>query len=97
MTDQHLTPKFIRDEEGSFLAEVTLSSSDEHLLEMDYSLGDDAVLLTVIKGGDYISLDMTPRDITALKETLDRCSERLAAEQEDFGADADGATDCLRY
>lgn len=94
MTDQHLTPKFIRDEEGSFLAEVTMSSSEEHLLEVDYSLGNDAVLLTVIKGGDHISLDMTPRDITALKKTLDRCSERLAAEQEAFRADADGATNC---
>lgn len=94
MTEQHLTPKFIRDEPGSFLAEVTMSSSEEHLLEMDYSLGGDAVLLTVIKGGDHISLDMTPRDITALKETLDRCSERLAAEQEAFRADADGATNC---
>lgn len=93
MTDQPLNPKFIRDEPGAFLAEVTLSSSEESMVEMDYQVGDDAVLVTFIKGGDHISLDMAASDITTLRETLDRCAERLAAEQEALRADVDWETD----
>lgn len=66
-----------------------MSSSKEEAVLMDYSFGDEGVLVTVIKGDENISLDMTARDISVLKETLDRCEQRLAAEQEALGADAD--------
>ena len=71
-----------------------MSSGDEQMVEVDYLVGDDAVLVTVIKGDRHISLDMAGSDISALRETLDRCEERLAAEQKAFRADADGAADC---
>ena len=93
MTNQPLNPKFIRDEPGAFLAEVTMSSGDEQMLEVDYQVGDDAVLVTVIKGDQHISLDMAGSEIAALRETLDRCEKRLAAEQEALRADADWEAD----
>ena len=71
-----------------------MSSSKEETVLMDYSFGDEGVLVTVIKGDENISLDMAASDISALKETLDRCEKRLAAEQEAFRADADGEADC---
>ena len=71
-----------------------MSSGDEQMLEVDYQVGDDAVLVTVIKGDKHISLDMAGSEIAALRETLDRCEKRLAAEQEAFRADADGEADC---
>ena len=71
-----------------------MSSSKEEAVLMDYSFGDEGVLVTVIKGDENISLDMTARDISVLKETLDRCEQRLAAEQEALGADADWQADC---
>ena len=70
-----------------------MSSGDEQMLEVDYQVGDDAVLVTVIKGDKHISLDMAGSEIAALRETLDRCEKRLAAEQEAFRADADGEAD----
>ena len=71
-----------------------MSSSKEEAVLMDYSFGDEGVLVTVIKGDENISLDMTARDISVLKETLDRCEQRLAAEQEALRADADWQADC---
>lgn len=94
MTDNHLSPNFIRDEPGHFLVEVSTSASEEDMLTLDYHEGDDAVLLTVIRGEESISLDIAASDITALKETVDRCAKRLAAEQEAFRADADWKADC---
>ena len=93
MSNQPLNPKFIDDEPGSFIAEVTMSSSKEEAVLMDYSFGDEGVLVTVIKGDENISIDMTARDISVLKETLDRCEKRLAAEQEAVRADADWQAD----
>jgi|TARA_Y100000289_G_C3900421_1_gene138881 hypothetical protein len=94
VTDQPSFPKFIRDEPGAFQAEVTMSSGGEDMVEMDYQVGDDAVMLTLIKGSEHISLDMAASDISALRETLDRCEKRLAAEQEAFRTDADWEADC---
>jgi len=96
VTDNHLSPNFIRDEPGHFLVEVSTSASEEdmNMLTLDYHEGDDAVLLTVIRGEESISLDIAASDITALKETVDRCAKRLAAEQEAFRANADWKADC---
>ena len=93
MTNQPQNPNFIRDEPGAFLAEVTMSSENEQMLEVDYQVGDDSVLVTVIKGDQHISLDMAGSEIAALRETLDRCEQRLAAEQEALRADADWQAD----
>ena len=93
MTDQPLNPKFTADEPGNFFAEVTISSSKDALVQLDYSFGEEGVLVTVEKDGDHISLDMAPSDISALRETLDRCEERLAAEQEAIRANADWQAD----
>tara|TARA_B100001093_G_C26549265_1_gene893759 strand:+ start:91 stop:309 length:219 start_codon:yes stop_codon:yes gene_type:complete len=71
-----------------------MSSDNEQMVEVDYLMGDDAVMITVIKGDEHIYLDMARRDISALRETLDRCEQRLAAEQEAFRADADGQAAC---
>jgi len=94
VSNQPLNPKFIDDEPGAFIAEVTMSSSKDEAVLMDYSFGDEGVLVTVIKGDENISLDMAASDISALKETLDRCEKRLAAEQEAVRADADRQADC---
>ena len=94
MTKQPLNPKFIDDEPGTFYAEVTMSSSEDDMVLMDYSFGEEGVLVTVIKGDENISLDMAASDISALRETLDRCEKRLAAEQEAVRADADWQADC---
>ena len=93
MTNQPLNPKFIHDEPGAFFAEVTMSSSEEHMVALDYRVGDDAVVVTVIKGDEHISLDMAGSEIAALRQTLDRCEQRLAAEQEALRADADWQAD----
>ena len=71
-----------------------MSSSKEETVLMDYSFGDEGVLVTVIKGDENISLDMAASDISALKETLDRCEKRLAAEQEAVRANAHWQADC---
>ena len=71
-----------------------MSSGEDDMVSMDYSVGEDSVLVTVIKGEEHIYLDMAARDISALRETLDRCEERLAAEQEALRANADGEADC---
>jgi len=94
VSNQPRNPKFIADEPGEFFAEVTMSSSKEETVLMDYSFGDQGVLVTVIKGDENISLDMAASDISALKETLDRCEKRLAAEQEAVRANADWQADC---
>ena len=93
MSNQPRNPKFIDDEPGAFYAEVSLSSNDHEMVVMDYSIGDEGVLLTVVQGDENISLDMAPSDISALRETLDRCEERLVAEQKALRAAVDGETD----
>ena len=88
MNEKRANPSIWTDEPGAFHAEVHVASQ-EAALTLEYGLGDEGVLLTVLKGDQDIHLDLTASDIPRLRKALDSCEQRLAAEQEAVRADAD--------
>ena len=92
MNEERANPSIWTDEPGAFHAEVNVASQ-EAALSLQYAFGDEGVLLTVLKGDQDIHLDLTASDIPRLRKALDCCEQRMAAEQEAFGADADWKAD----
>ena len=73
---------------GVFGAEVYFASEDAYL-GLDWADGDECVQITVLQGDVNISLDLTPSDLPRLRQALDCCEQRMAADKEAFRADAD--------
>lgn len=92
MNEDPIDSSILSDEPGQFHAEVFVAS-EEASLSLGYTLGDEGVLLSVLKGDEDIHLDLAPSDIPRLRKALDCCEQRLAAEQEALRADADWKAD----
>ena len=92
MLEERAKPSILVNEPGQFHAEVYLAS-EEAALSLGYTFGDEGVLLSVQKGDEDIHLDLAPSDIPRLREALDCCEQRMAAEQEALRADADWQAD----
>ena len=92
MNKERAKTPILTDEPGQFHAEVFVAS-EEAAVSLGYTLGDEGVLLSVRKGDEDIHLDLAPSDIPRLRKALDCCEQRMAAEQEAFGADADWKAD----
>ena len=73
---------------GVFGAEVYVASEDAYL-GLDWADGDEFVQITVLQGDVNISLDLLPSDLPRLRQALDCCEQRMAADKEAFRADAD--------
>lgn len=73
---------------GVFGAEVYVASQDAYL-GLDWADDDEFAQLTVLQGDVNISLDLLPSDLPRLREALDCCEQRMAADKEAFRADAD--------
>ena len=73
---------------GVFGAEVYVASEDAYL-GLNWADGDEFAQITVLQGDVNISLDLTPSDLPRLRQALDCCEQRMAADKEALGADAD--------
>tara|TARA_R100001230_G_C5618203_1_gene128234 strand:- start:166 stop:444 length:279 start_codon:yes stop_codon:yes gene_type:complete len=73
---------------GVFGAEVYVASEDAYL-GLNWADGDEFAQITVLQGDVNISLDLTPSDLPRLRQALDCCEQRMAADKEAFRADAD--------
>ena len=73
---------------GVFGAEVYVAS-EEAYLGLEWADGDEFAQFTVLQGDVNISLDLLPSDLPRLRQALDFCEQRMAADEEAFRADAD--------
>ena len=88
MIDKTPEKAVFADDPGVFGAEVYVASEDAYL-GLNWADGDEVAQITVLQGDVNISLDLTPSDLPRLRQALDCCEQRMAADKEAFGADAD--------
>ena len=92
MIDKTSEKAVFADDPGVFGAEVYVASEDAYL-GLNWADGDEVAQITVLQGDVNISLDLTPSDLPRLRQALDCCEQRMAADKEAFRADADEQAD----
>ena len=83
------------------LTEASLQAGDSVRLHEAIGLNlqedEDGVLLSVEQGPDNVHLQLTPSDISVLREALDLCDQRITTDSAAKRADDQRTADSARY